>query len=616
MSVTAMSGILKLDASPGAQLRPVPASAVQLGEGFWLKRLRANCDAGIPAFQRGMEEHGFFDNFRRAAGRKQVERRERYATDADVFKWLEAVAWSLTTFDDAGLRAMLDETVELILAAQGSDGYLNTWFVGDKSGARFSELRVSHEFFNCGHLIQAAIAVARVTGERALLEGACRYADYLCGHFRGATPAGSSGHKGLEPAMVELYRETGHTRYLDFARYLLDWAKTLEMTEVAGHCVETTYLLSGATDYAIETGEPAWRAQVIRLWEDMVAGKLFIHGGIGSRHRREDFGFAFQLPVIYTYAETCAAIGNIHYNQRLSALTGEARYTDLLERTLYNGFLAGVGLSGDVYFYRNVLTSFGHDERLPWIGTSCCLGNAQRMLASVPGYFYSRSDDGLWIHLYDANTVCCDARAGEPIALRVETDYPRSGAVTARVEQAPVDDYALHWRIPAWCAAATVAVNGRDEAVRPVPGAYLELRRVWRVGDRIEVNFDAPPTLMVADRRARDYAGCVAVERGPLLYCLESPDNPDVDVCAARLRLDRGAPGAALTLRRETDLLGDVTVMEAPGAVIDALAARGPLYAPITEPLAAPRDVTLRLIPYYAWANRGPSNMVVWLPTL
>lgn len=598
--------------SPRRRLCPVPPAAVRMNHGFWRARMDANRTRSIPLLLERMEEHGFIDNFRRASGRKAVERRERYATDADTFKWIEAVAYTLMDQGDGDLRQALDAVVDEVLAAQGKDGYLNTWFVFDKSADRFTQLPVSHEFFNCGHLIYAAIAHAEATGERALLDAACRYADYLTHVFDPWRPNAGSGHPGLEMALIDLYRVTGCTQYLDLARFLLEWAGINTQQTIEGHCVCTLYLCCAATDYYAETGNETYLASVQRMWNDMVAHKLYVHAGVGSRHFREDFGFPYQLPTLHAYCETCAAVANVLWNARLLALNGEAAYGDLLERVLYNAMLSGVSLQGGEYFYTNPLASVGTYARAPWQSTSCCLPNIQRLIASVPRYVASTDSEGLWVHLYDACTLNWHLPDGRPVRMAQETQYPWDGRVrmTLNLE----GDAALFLRIPVWSPQATLRVNGRIETVVPRPGTYHRLRRTWCSGDTVDLELEMPAVFLVPNVRVRDCAGCVAVQRGPLTYCLESVDNPEFSVLAARIRAGRRDATSELVPRFDADLLGGVMVIEAEGCSFPGLGDDSALYATVDGPWPAPCVGKLQLIPYYAWANRGPSQMTVWIP--
>jgi DUF1680 family protein len=395
----------------------------------------------------------------------------------------------------------------------------------------------------------------------------------------------------------------------------LEWSGFAERTEIDGHCVRTTYLCCGATDYYAETGDQAYADTLERLWRDMVASKIYVHGGIGSRYFREDFGFPFELPTLYAYSETCASIGSTLWNARMLALEGEGRFGDLLETVLYNAFLAGVTLEGGSYFYVNPLAAVGDHTRQPWQHTPCCLPNVQRVLASLPGYFYSVSDEGVWVHLYHQSRLDWHLPDGRAVRIEQQTRYPWEGKVTLVVDIEGKSPTSIFLRIPGWCPSAAARVNDEVVSTAAVPGRYLELRRWWAPGDRVQLDWVMPPQLLVSDERVRDHAGCVAVRRGPLIYCLESPDNPGLSVLSARLHVDPQAPASGLRAVPGDDLLEGMTVIEAEGSAIPRAETNGALYSSLPDPLPPAAKPRLTFIPYYAWANRGPSQMTVWLPT-
>ena len=602
--------IMCIESIPNKRLQPVPHRAVRLGDGFWRPRMAANRSRSIPMHLAAMDAHGFVDNFRRAAGRKNIERRGRYATDADVFKWIEAAAHTLAAEPDAELQERLDAVVQDVIAARGDDGYLNTWHVFDIADQRFTHLDASHEFFNLGHLVEAAIAYQQTTGHAKLLEAACGFADLVIQQFHEREPSGRSGHNGLELAMVALYRVTNDTRYLDFARILIDWSGIADWQEIKGHCVQTTYLCSGVADYCAETGDTELFRVLERLWQDMVTCKLHVHGGIGSRYETEDFGLPYQLPTLYSYSETCASVGHILWNARMLALTRDAQYADLIELILYNALLAGVSLRGGQYFYANPLAARGDTTRRPWHEIPCCPPNIQRLIASLPGYFHSTSDNSVWVHLYDACTLDHKLPDGRAMRIEQQTRYPWDGQVTLTVDIEGDTESSLHLRIPRWSQTPSILLNGQPVSEPVVPGQYLQLRRTWSKDDRIELDLGMPIDLLTSDPRVRDTAGCVAVRRGPLIYCLEASDNPDGSVLSARISTDDGK----LQPRECSELFDGVTVIEAEGAY-DTSASRDALYSPLPTPKSPTTPTQLTFIPYYAWSNRGPAEMTVWLPT-
>ena len=446
-------GVIYLDHSLNARLHTVPISAVRVDDGFWAARRKVTTERSLPTLLDLLEEHGVFDNFRRLSGRKNVPRRGPVYTDSDGYKWIEAVSWALASNEtpDAEkktLRAKVEALISDIVAAQEPSGYLNTYYQGDKAHLRFTELTRSHEGYCLGHLIQAAIAYYRATGSRTLLDAAIRFADYIVDSFGPSKRPFVTGHPELEMAMVELYRTTGQSKYLDFTRYLFSGIerdrlklKDSEMrymfsgkpftshTEFEGHAVRALYAASGATDYFAEAGDPAFQRTLDLLWTDLTARKMYITGGVGSRTAGESFGDDYELPNANAYAETCAAVANVMWNFRLLTLTAEARYADLLERTLYNGANAGMSLSGTTYCYRNPLASSGEKLRNPWYDTTCCPPNIERLFESLPGYFYAMSRDGVYVNLYNTSELNWHMEDGLKLKLTQATNYPWSGDI-------------------------------------------------------------------------------------------------------------------------------------------------------------------------------------------
>ncbi len=612
-------GVVDTSASPYARLRPVPVSAVQLRAGFWRPRLDANARAGIPQMYQLLEEHGVVDNFRRLYGAKDVPRRGLLFSDSDIYKWMEAASFVLQSEEDARLREMLDGAIEAILPAQRADGYLNTYFVDERYHERYTRFATDHELYCAGHLFQAAIAHHRATGSTRLLDCALRFADHLC-EVLPTIPGAFAGHPEIEMALVELFRETGQRRYLDLARMLLDATRFTELRQIEGHAVRALYFCCGGADYYAETGDPAFRASLDRQWESFTQTKVYITGGAGGRYTGESLGRPYELPNARAYAETCAAIASVFWNWRLLALDGDARYADLLERTLYNGFLAGVSLDGTRYFYVNPLSYDGQGEgdpwypwarrglyeRQPWYDCTCCPPNVERMLASLPGYFYSTSDDGLWVHLYDNNELSWRLADGTPLRVTQETRYPWQGEVTFTITPAAPTEFTLHLRVPEWAEGARLSLNGQPLDVPLARGAYLPLRRVWQPGDRVDLALPMAPIVMASHPRLAENRGNVALVRGPLVYCLEAHDNPDCYVLDAVVPAD-----ASIAVEERPDLLGGVAVLRVAGAAPERLPAS--LYFPRPAARTALRPATLTAIPYYAWNNRGPCAMTVWM---
>ena len=619
--------------------------------GFWAERRRINAQVGIPQGPALLESAGNLHNLKLAAGTTTGEYRgDLPFLDSDVTKWLEAAAWQLgdtVSTPVPGLAEKMNELTALLADAQDDDGYLNSWFQATRPAERFKDLRWGHELYCAGHLIQAAVAHHRTTGATDLLDIARRFADHIDDTFGpGKAIDGICGHAEIETALVELYRETGERRYLDLAGYFVDRhghgllnvgdkhgtapgpaycqdrVPLREAENVEGHAVRQLYLLAGAADVATETGEPELRAAVERLWSAMTATKTHLTGGLGARHEWEDFGDPFELPSDRTYCETCAAVASIHYSWRMALLTGRTRYSDLVERTLYNGLLAGVSLDGEKWLYVNPLQvrdgyeDTGDDQtsrRTRWFRCACCPPNVMRLLASLPHYLASADADGLQIHQYATGRTGADLSAG-PVAVETATDYPWNGRIAFTVAATPAgSDWTLSLRIPHWSMRKNVSVNGTS--VEPtVDGGWLRLHRTWAEGDHIVLDLDVEPRLTSADPRVDAVRGSAAIERGPLVYCLEQVDHPGGGL--DDVVLDTAAP---LLVKHHPDLLGGVTTVSATGSRLD-LTAPASWWPYTSSPgtggrAPASEAVELTAIPYYAWANREDGSMRVWVPT-
>ena len=582
--------------------------AVKMLPGFWQPRMEANREHGIPVLLHLLEEHGVVDNFRRISGRKEVERKGPYFTDSDLYKWMEAAALVLQSEDDPKIAKMLDRVIDDVVAAQCDDGYLNTFFTGELADQRFRDLPREHELYCAGHLFQAAVAHFRATGGTKLLDAAIRYADYLTTAFGPGKIELADGHPEVEMALVELYRTTGERKYLDLAGYFLSVQKFPEKHEIEGHAVRAGYLCSGAADYFAETGDRPTMEALERLWTDVADRKMYVTGGIGSRYAGEAFGGPYELPNERAYAETCAAISSIFWNWRMLAIKGEARFADAMERTLYNGFLSGVSLDGTHYFYMNPLACFREYQRQPWFRTTCCPTNVDRMIASLPGYLYSTSDEGIWVHLYDNSKLDWHLSGGVKFSLEQKTRYPWEGSVETAISPEAPAEFALFLRIPGWCESASVSVNGEAARGAP-PGDYLKLDRRWLPGDVVHLEMPMPISLQESDPRVRENLGSVAVQRGPVVYCLESVDNPDVPIRDVELLLEE-----ELSAKFKPHMLGGITEIAGKGIHPLPDQERGPLYRGSGSVKLEIKRTDVVAIPYYAWANRGPSHMTVWVP--
>lgn len=635
--------------APTARTALRPAGEPVVRGGFWARRQEVNAHVSIPQGPFLLESAGNLHDLRLAAGHEQGEFRGDFPfMDSDVYKWLEAASWQLARLHPDGpegrrLADDVERLIGLVADAQRSDGYLNSWFQAGKGPGPFRDLRWGHELYCAGHLIQAALAHHRATGRDRLLEVARDFADHIDARFgppgSGKPIDGIDGHPEIETALVELYRETGERRYLDLAAYFVDrhghgllGGKTYcqdrvpvrEARDVEGHAVRQLYLLAGVADLASETGDEELRAAGERLWSAMAATKTYLTGGIGAHHDEEDFGDPYELPAERAYCETCAAIASIQFSWRMALLTGDARYSDLIERTLFNGFLAGVSLDGERWLYVNPLqvrdghTDVGGDQsarRTRWFRCACCPPNVMRLLASLEHYLASTDGDGIQLHQFASGTFRGEVR-GAPVAVSANTDYPWDGRVTVTIDETPGDrQWTVALRIPQWCTGFSVQGPDQGGGAEPARGedGWLRLTRVWRPGERVVLELEMEPRLTVADPRVDAVRGCVAIERGPLVYCLEQVDHPGGGL--DDIVLDPTRPLAA---KHRPDLLGGVTTVLASGHRRRLPA--GGWWPYRSDGVAAGRaaqgdPVELLAIPYYAWANRRDGAMRVWVPT-
>lgn len=616
--------------SQHARLRPLPIRAVTFRDGFWERRRRAVREVMLPAQYEQLERTGRLANFRRAAAGEAGGFEGLYFNDTDVYKWLEAAAWVLAIDDDPALDGLVDAVIAEVAAAQQPDGYLDTFYILGGLDKRWTELVRTHELYCAGHLIQAAVAHHRATGKTNLLEIARHFADNVCDTLgpeeSGKTP-GTDGHEEIEMALVELARDTSEPRYLEQAIYFLDarghglaggdeyhqdHAPFRQLDAMVGHAVRAVYLNAGAADIYAETGDRSLLEALERLWRNMTSRRMYVTGGIGARHDFEAFGIDHELPNARAYAETCAAIGSIMWNWRMLLLTGEARYADLLERTLYNAVLCGISLDNRTYLYENPLADDGTKRRQEWFYCSCCPPNVARTFASLPGYVATTSEEEIWLHLYAASETDVALPDGRSVRLTQRTRYPWDGRVDLTVDGAGA--FTLFLRIPSWCTAgATLEVNGDPHQQPLTPGSYAAIERDWTSGDSVQMNLPMAVRLVEAHPHVAENVGKVAVFRGPILYCAERADNPGVD--PQDVAID---PTAEFAVEHWDDALGGVTVLRTTGVVerVDPGWA-DQLYRPVGAGprRAAAEPLRLTLVPYFAWANREPGPMEVWLRT-
>lgn len=637
------AGIIHTRHSAVSQAWPVPIRAVQLTGGFWRQFTELNRTTLIPSLFEKLKTAGRLDNFLIASGQKDGETRGRDARDSDLHKWLEGASHQLQNAPDAQLAQDVQTVADAIAAAQEPNGYLNTAFMGERASLRHTNLRHGHELYVAGHFIQAAVAHHRATGSRQLLDVATKLADYLCGTFRPGGIGATSGHPCIEMALVELYRTTLTARYLDLVAFLIDRRGSAfpeadlrqrqalvdhkpfrDLTKLTGtHAVRSLYLVSGVTDLYLERGDLTLLATLQTLWEDTVTSKMYVTGGLGARYQHESFGEDYELPNLQAYAETCAAVANIFWNQRMSMIEPRAVYMDILEGALYNGTLPGISLDAKTFFYANPLETHDHgDEELPsrsgvdrepWFETTCCPTNMVRLLASLPGYFYSLSREGVYVHLYNDSVLDWHLADGTPLQIQQHTAYPWDGQVQMQVRVNEPTSFTLFLRIPTWSRSSELAVNG--ESVGEIRhGSYHAIHRTWKTGDTVSLTLRMPPRFMSATPRLREVYGCYTLARGPLIYCLEGIDNPGVANLDVHWKVDAGQPEAGLMVSDAPDLLSGITVIQGAGFTPE-MAMRDLLYHPIgKETSELMHEVELTAIPYYARANRGRSWMKVWVP--
>lgn len=621
----------------GYPVTPVPFTATHVDGGFWKQRLDACRDVTIPLAFSKCEETGRYDNFLKAQHPCDTFSVGGFSfDDTDVYKTIEGASYLLQTYPDKKLESYIDSVLHIVAGAQEPDGYLYTartmnpkhphpW-AGSKRWEKVEEL--SHEFYNLGHMIEGAVAHYQATGKRNFLDIAIKYADCVCkaiGPDKGQTVR-VPGHQIAEMALAKLYLVTGNRKYLDEAKFFLDkrgytsrkdaysqaHKPVVQQDEAVGHAVRATYMYSGMADVAALTGDTAYVHAIGRIWDNIVGKKLYLTGGIGATANGEAFGGNYELPNATAYCETCAAIGNVYVNHRLFLFHGDAKYYDVLERSLYNGVLSGISLDGGKFFYPNPLESAGGYERKAWFGCACCPSNLCRFLPSVPGYVYATRGDSLYVNLFMEGVS--EIQVGKyKLELRQQTAYPFEGTVRMQLTKGK-GDFVMKVRIPGWVRGEvvpsdlyrfadkkktdySVKVNG-ETVDGELENGYLAISRRWKKGDVVELSLDMTPRLVAANEKVADDRGKMAVERGPLVYCAEWPDNENIDLFS-------------VLLPREAQLA--VTGEKAPGGAC-VIAAKAQRLSYDAEGKLCTSDVTLKLIPYYSWANRGQGKMMVWLP--
>ncbi|MFO7256861.1 MAG: glycoside hydrolase family 127 protein [Bacteroidota bacterium] len=613
----------------------VDIRSIRLTDNFWLPRIQTIQEKTIAYALEKCREEGRFDNFLIAGGQMEGNVRGYMPfDDTDVYKIIEGASNSLISAPNPELDALLDSLIAIIAVGQEEDGYLTTWrtinpakpparWVAVEKGTRWESLGASHELYNSGHLFEAAAVHHLATGKRNFLDIALKNADLLVKTFGPGKLTIPPGHQIVETGLIKLYRITGNEDYLKLAKYFLDirgdstthklygpysqdHIPVTQQREVVGHAVRAVYMYAGMTDIAALYHDTTYLNAVHALWDNTVSKKMYITGGIGSRHDGESFGSDYELPNLTAYNETCAAIGNVWWNHRLFLLEGDVKYFDVIERTLYNGLISGLSLSGTEFFYPNALESDGVYKfnqgactRKSWFDCSCCPTNLIRFLPSLPGLIYATREDTLYVNLYAASEADIEMPGGK-VRVTQTTDYPWDGRVSMAINPEKEGEFTIRLRIPGWARNEvlpgglyqyadnhsvdwSVSVNDETLATSTADG-YVTIRRVWRAGDSITMNFDMRVRRVVADDRVEEDRGKVALELGPLVYAVEQVDNPHIDKVAA-------PPDASYAVADRSELLGGVKVITAGSDTQNFVA-----------------------IPYYAWSNRGIGKMKVWLP--
>jgi DUF1680 family protein len=617
--------------------RPVAHTAIHLEDSFWASRQQALREVTLPHIYEQLKQYGHFEH----QWHPDQGPIPYVFWETDITKWLEAASYSLATHPDPALDGLLDEAIAYLASFQQPDGYLNIWFTAIEPEQRWTNLRDLHELYCAGHLIEAAVAHFQATGKRSLLDIVCRYADYIDTVFgpEEGKRRGYCGHEEIELALIKLYRATSEERYLRLSRYFVDergqqpfyfddearargedpenyWAKTYEYCqahvpiaeqhEVVGHAVRAMYLYCALADLAQEQNDEALLHHCERFWQHLSTRRLYLTGGLGSSAENEGLTADYDLPNASAYAETCAGIGLMLWSHRMLQLDVDRRYTDILERTLYNGILSGISLDGKGFFYVNPLESRGEHHRHGWFKCACCPPNLARIVASLGQYIYGIQETDLFVHLYLQNRATIEI-GGQQIVLHQETNYPWDGSIRLSLQVAQSAQFALNLRIPGWSSdtEAQIQVNGEEVPVAAnLYKGYLRIERRWQTGDVVQLDLAMPIQQIWAHPDVRADNGSVALQRGPLVYCLEGADS---SVPLHRISLPANAK---LESHFEPTLLGGVTVIRGQANIQEVEDWNNTLYR-TTTPVQHPHPLVA--IPYYAWDNREPGEMRVWI---
>lgn len=652
-AVAQTKGLVNNDASPYAKLHTVGLGDVKWTKGFWAERFDVCRQNMLPALWQTYTQDtvcSAFDNFKKAAGLLKGDFIGPSFHDGDFYKSLEAVAAVYSSTRDPKLNRWMDDAIAVIAKAQRKDGYIYTKSIIEQrqeGKLKMFDDKLSFEAYNFGHLMTTACVHYRVTGKRNLLNVAEKAADFLIGFYNNASP--EQARNAICPAhymgLAELYRTTGEKRFLSLLQKLIDIRGTVEGTDdnsdrapfrdmrrIVGHAVRANYLMAGVADLYAEDGDKSLLNTLDTLWENVTNTKMYVTGGCGALYDgvsvdgtsynpdtvqkvHQAYGRDFQLPNETAHNETCANIGNVLFNWRMFMLSGDVKYMNVLEQTLYNSVLSGVSMDGLKYFYTNPL-AHNHDfpyhmrwegGRIPYIKLSnCCPPNVVRTIAEVGNYMYNVSGDAVYFNMYGGNDLKTQLKDGSKLALSQVSNYPWDGQTVITVTEAPKRELSFMLRIPGWCTQASLAVNGKVIQEGIAGNQYLPVKRQWKKGDIITLKLNMEPSLIVANPLVEAARNQVAVQRGPIVYCLESPDMPGHRVFDVTIPAD-------ISLKAENGSIAGGTVVTLSGIANlrrqDSW--KGKLYQPLNK---GSQTVPVKLIPYYAWANRGESDMTVWLP--
>jgi uncharacterized protein len=632
--IAATTGVAQV---PARQFEPVNFSQVNITDSFWKPTLDKVATTTLQAciYQTEVKTPRI-RNFEKVARGKNEKHEGIFYDDSDVFKALEAIAYSLKNHPNPEMEKKADEWIDKIAAAQLPDGYINTYYSLGRMDERWSDMSM-HEDYNGGHLIEAAVAYYQVTGKRKLLDVAIRFADHFDSLFGPEKKHWVTGHQELELALVKLYNTTKNKKYLDLSYWLLeerghkyakgytwtDWRDTAyaqdvvpvrEQTEITGHAVRAMYMYTGAADVAALTGDEGYMKAMKTVWEDVVYRNLYVTGGIGSSGSNEGFGTDYELPNEQAYCETCASVGMVYWNQRMNLLTGDSKFIDVLERSLYNGARDGLSLNGDRFFYGNPLASDGRHNRREWFGTACCPANIARLVSSLGDYIYGFSDKGIWVNLYIGSNTTAKIGKNE-VPLNMETNYPWDGKIKITVNPKSKSKFAMNLRIPGWAQGEavpgdlfvfedktktnfTISVNGKPVSYKMENG-YAVIERDWKKGDVVDFNLPMEVKRIVSRPEVKQDIDRVALQRGPLVYCVEGADNNNQ---AWNLILP---DQATFQTTYQKDLLEGITTIQFDAPAVQ-ISDDGQSVKTEVKKITA--------IPYYSWCNRGQNQMQVWLP--